>query len=66
MQGLCNNIYDNAHEIIGWYPNEGNNNVDTGTDVTADVSDVGTRENIMSEGEAKMVHGTYLPIPSSL
>ena len=40
MQGLCNNIYNNSHEVIGWDTNEGKKNVDTGTAVTVDESDV--------------------------
>ena len=41
MQGFGNNIYNNAHDIIVWDSKEGNNNVDRGTVVTADASDVG-------------------------
>ena len=40
MQGFCNKIYENDHEIIGWVPNEGKKNVERGTAVTADESDV--------------------------
>ena len=42
MQGFFNNIYDYAHEIIGWDPNKYNNNVERRTVVMAGVSDVGT------------------------
>ena len=50
MQGFYNIIYNSAHNIIGWDPNERNNNVDTGTVVMADSSDVGTVVWSMSEG----------------
>ena len=42
MQGFCNNIYDNAHGIIGWDPNKVNNNIERVMLVTTDASDVGT------------------------
>ena len=42
VQVFCNNIYDNDHEIIGWYPKEGNNSLERGTEVTVDASGVGT------------------------
>ena len=42
MQGFFNNIYDYAHEIIGWDPNKYNNNVERRTVVMLGVSDVGT------------------------
>ena len=40
MQGVCNNIYGNAHEIIGWDTNKGNNNVIRLMGVMEDRSDV--------------------------
>ena len=63
MQGFCNKIYDNAHEIISWDPNKGKKNIKMGT---ADASDVGTGGGSMSEGEVKMVQGTYSPVPRRL
>ena len=50
MQGFCNNIYDNAHKTIGWDPNEEKKNIERGTEVTADESDVGTGGGRMYEG----------------
>ena len=50
MQGFCNNIYYNAHDIIGWDPNKGKKNVERGKAVTADASDVGTGGGILLEG----------------
>ena len=66
MQIFCNNIYSNAHEIIGWHPNKGKKNIERRTAVTASMIDDGTGVGIMSEGEAKMVHGKYLSIPRCL
>ena len=42
MQGFCNKIYDNYHDIIGWDTNKGKKNVYRRTEVTADASGVGT------------------------
>ena len=50
MQGFCNNIYNNDHKIIGWDPNKGKKNVESGTLVTADVSEVDTGVGSMLEG----------------
>ena len=47
MQGFCNKIYNNAHEIIGWDPKEGNKNKERGEELTTYVSDVGTGGIIM-------------------
>ena len=58
MQGFCNKIYDNSHEIIGWDPNKGNNNFDGVTAVMSDESDVDTVGGRMLEMGVK----TYLPI----
>ena len=66
MQGIYNNIYDNVHNIIGWDPNEGKKNVERGTEVTADASDIGTGGGSMSQGEVNMVKGTYLHTPIRL
>ena len=66
MQGFCNKIYDNAHDIIGWDPNKSKNNLERGTAVTADVSDVFTGGGIILEGEANMVQVEYLPIHGRL
>ena len=63
MQGFCNKIYDNAHEIISWDPNKGKKNIKMGT---ADASDVETGGGSMSEGEVKMVQGTYSTVPRRL
>ena len=48
MQGFCNNIYNNAQEIIGWDPREGNKNVERVTEVIDDVIDVGTGGGILA------------------
>ena len=66
MQGFCNNIYDNAPNIIGWDPNESKKNVDRNTVVTAGVGGVGTGGGSMLEGKVNMVQGTYLTTPSNL
>ena len=58
MQGFYNNICDNDHEIIGWYPNMGKKNLERGAAVTENVSDVGTGGKIMSEGEVEIVQVT--------
>ena len=42
MQGSCDKIYVNAHEIIGWDPGKGKNNIERVTAMAVDVSDVGT------------------------
>ena len=42
MQSFCSKIYVDVCEIIGWDPNKGKKNVDSGTLVTEDASDVGT------------------------
>ena len=49
IKGFCNEIDDNDHEIIGLGPNKGKNNVDRGTAVTVDGSDVGTGVGSLSE-----------------
>ena len=60
MLGFYNKIYDNSHYIIGWDPKKGKENVDRGTSVMADTSDVGTGGGVrMLEGEANMAKGTY-------
>ena len=66
MQGFCNNIYNNAHEIIGRNTNKGKKNVDRGTAVVADASEISTGGGSTSEGEVNMVQGTYLPISRKL
>ena len=66
MQGFNNNIYDNYYKIIGWVTNEEKNNVERVTEVTADVSDLGTGGGRISEGWVNMVQGMYLNIPSRL
>ena len=66
MQGSWNKIYVNSHEIIGWGTNEGKNNIERGTAVKADASEIGTGVGSMLGGKVKMVMGTYLPIPSFL
>ena len=57
MQGFGNNIYNNAHDIIVWDSKEGNNNVDRGTVVTADASDVGNGGGNISEGGGGVEYG---------
>ena len=47
MQGFCNKIYDNAHEIIGWDPNKGEKNEVIVMVVTVDASNVDTVGGIM-------------------
>ena len=59
---FCNKIYHNAHDIIGRDPDKGKKNVESGMVVTEDASDVVNGGGIMSDGEAKMVQGTYLYI----
>ena len=60
MQGFCYKIYDNSHYIIGWDSKKGKENVDRGTSVMADTSDVGTGGGVrMLEGEDNMAKGTY-------
>ena len=66
MQGFYNKTYENSHETIGWYPNEDKNNVERGTSVTVDASDIGTGGWSMSEVGVKMVQGTHSPIPICL
>ena len=66
MKGFCNNIYNNVHDIIGWDPNEGNNNVERRTALAADARDVGDRGSGMSEGGVKMVLSKHSPIPIRL
>ena len=50
MQCFCNNIYNNVHKIIGWYPNKGNKNVERWTVVTENSSDIGTGRGSMPVG----------------
>ena len=50
MQCFCNNIYDNAHNIISWDTNKEKNNVESEPAVTVDYSDVGTGLCITSKG----------------
>ena len=66
IQGFCNKIYDNAHNISGWDPNKGKKNVERGTAMMENSIDFGTGGGIVSEGELTMVQGMYLPIPSLL
>ena len=66
IQGFCNNIYNNAHKIIGWDPKKWNNNAERGTVVMANASDVGTGGGRMSEGDTNRVQGMYSPIPRNL
>ena len=42
MQGFCNKIYDNAHDIIVWDTKYVKNNLYRGKAVTEDESDVDT------------------------
>ena len=58
-QDLRNNIYENAYDIIGWYPKKGKNTAERVTSVTADENDVGAGGGSMSKGEANMVQRTY-------
>ena len=48
VQVFCNNINNNSHDIIGWDPNKGKNNVDRVTLVTVDASEVFTGVGSMS------------------
>ena len=59
MQGFCNQIYKNSHEITSWYPDEGKKNVNRGV---ADAITVGTGGGMIKEGEVNIVQGTYLHI----
>ena len=66
MQGVCNKIYDNANNIIGWDPNKGNNSIKRRKDVTEDVSEIGTGGGNMSKVEVKMVQSKHFSIPIHL
>ena len=57
MQGFCNNIYDNAHDIIVWDPRMETKYVERETTVMVDVSEVVTGGEIILEGGVKMVQG---------
>ena len=59
MHGFFHKIYDNSHEIIGWYPNKGKKNVKRGTAVKVDEIDIGTVGGSMLEGGFKIVQGKY-------
>ena len=50
MKCFCNKIYENAHNIIGWDPNKGKNNVDRLALVMTDASDVGTEDGKCRRG----------------
>ena len=66
MQGFCNKIYNNYLKIVVWDTNEGKKNVERGTSVTADASDVGAGGAIIPWGSVNMLQGRYLPISSRL
>ena len=66
IQGFCNHIYGNAHKIIDWGPNYEKKNVERGTDLASDMSDIGTEGGSIPEEEVNMVQGTYFSIPRRL
>ena len=50
MQSFCNKIYNNAHNIIGWYLKKENMNVDRVTETATDAGGIGTGGGRTLEG----------------
>ena len=62
MHLFYNKLYDNAHNIIGWYSNKGKKNVERETTVTSYASDIDNRGGSILEGGVKILWGADLPI----